>query len=256
MQTEAITVLSLGFILGIKHALDADHLIAVSTIVSERKGFFSSSIVGALWGIGHTVALLVVGLIVVALQIQIPHRITLAMEFAVAAMLVMLGVNVLWKLSRGEMFHVHIHQHHGHKHIHPHTHPFQAVHHHADDATHHQVLKPSIIERFLKHIAAGKRSLLIGLVHGMAGSAALMLVVLATISSTKLALAYIAVFGIGSIGGMMVMSTVIGLPFMFTANKSMALNKIVRGIAGITSVLFGLFLGWQIGFVEGLFRPH
>ena len=117
-------------------------------------------------------------------------------------------------------------------------------------------MEPSLLERLLKHINEGKRSILIGMIHGMAGSAALMLVVLATISSTTLALSYIAVFGIGSVGGMMLMSTVIGLPFIFSANRSVTLNRIVRGIAGATSIVFGLFLGWQIGVVEGLFIPR
>jgi high-affinity nickel permease len=253
MQTEVLTTVSLGFILGLKHALDADHLIAVSTIVSERKGFFSSSLVGAMWGIGHTISLLLVGCFVIALQFQIPDRIAQAMEFAVAAMLVLLGLNVLWKLYKGEMIHVHVHEHHGHKHVHPHIHPFKSVHQHSDDAMHHQSAKASLLERILKHLNKSKRSIVIGMIHGMAGSAALMLVVLTTIKSTKLALLYIGIFGVGSIGGMMLMSTVIGLPFMLTASKSVLLNKIVRGIAGVTSVAFGLFLAWQIGVVNGLF---
>ncbi len=253
MGAGAISVLGLGFVLGLKHALDADHLIAVSTIVSERKGFLSSSIVGALWGIGHTLSLLLVGCLVIALQFQIPERVALAMEFAVAAMLIILGLNVLWKLYRGEMIHVHVHEHHGHKHVHPHIHPFRFVHQHTNDASHHQTTKPSLLERMLKHVNTSKRSILIGMVHGVAGSAALMLIVLATIPSTSLALTYIGVFGVGSIGGMFVMSTLVGIPFVFTANKSFLLNRIVRGLAGTISVLFGLFLAWQIGFVDGLF---
>jgi high-affinity nickel permease len=248
-----LTIVTLGFVLGLKHALDADHLIAVSTIVSERKGFFSSSLVGAMWGIGHTISLLLVGCFVIALQFQIPDRVALMMEFAVATMLILLGLNVLWKLYRGEMIHVHIHEHHGHKHVHPHIHPFNSAHQHSEDATHHQ--SPSLLERLLKHINKSKRSILIGMVHGMAGSAGLMLIVLATIKSAQLALLYVAVFGVGSIGGMMMMSTVIGLPFMLTASTSLTLNKIVRGIAGITSVAFGVFLAWQIGVVDGLFVP-
>ncbi|MEK7671824.1 MAG: urease accessory protein UreH [Bacteroidota bacterium] len=256
VQTEVFTILSLGFILGLRHALDADHLIAVSTIVSGRKGIFSSSLVGAMWGIGHTAALLVIGLIVIALQIQITERVALAMEFGVAAMLVILGLNLLWKLYNGEMIHVHVHEHHGHQHIHPHIHPFKTPHEHSSEPSHHESTSSKFLQRLLSHVAKSKRSILIGMVHGMAGSAALMLIVLATIQSTTLALLYIAIFGFGSIGGMMLMSTVIGLPFMLTADKSLTLNRIVRGIAGVTSVLFGLFLGWQIGVVEGLFIPR
>jgi hypothetical protein len=103
------------------------------------------------------------------------------------------------------------------------------------------------------HIGNGKRSIFIGMVHGMAGSAALMLVVLATIPSAKLALLYVGVFGVGSIGGMLIMSTLIGIPFVLTAQRSDKLNVAVRGISGVVSVVFGLYLAWQIGVIEGLF---
>jgi high-affinity nickel permease len=247
-------MLGLGFILGLRHALDADHLIAVSTIVSERKGLCSSSIVGALWGIGHTLALLAVGILVIVMQIKIPERVALAMEFGVAAMLVILGVNVLVKLSRGDTLHTHVHEHDGHLHVHPHTHPHRALHHHTSDALHHHTSKQTLLQRMLRHAHEGKRSILIGLIHGMAGSGGLMLIVLATISSTGAALAYIAIFGVGSIGGMVVMSTLLGLPFTATAHTFRTWNRVVRGVAGIASIAFGIFLGWQVGFVEGLFR--
>jgi high-affinity nickel permease len=255
MLTETFTILTFGFILGIKHALDADHLIAVATMVSERKGFFSSTLVGTFWGIGHTLSLLVVGCVVVFLQLQIPEKLALAMEFAVAAMLILLGMNVLWKLRKGETVHMHVHTHHGHVHIHPHAHPFQTPHEHVDEISHHEKLPSRILHKAMRHVAEGKRPILIGMVHGMAGSAALMLVVLATIQTTTLALMYIAVFGIGSIGGMVVMSTVVGLPFVFTAKKTIALNRIVRGMAGVLSVVFGLLLAWQIGIGSGLLLP-
>ena len=118
----SFTVLGLGFFLGLKHALDVDHLVAVSTIVSERKGFWNSSIVGALWGLGHTASLLAVGLLVIAFHLQIPQKAALGMEFAAALMLVALGANVLWKIYRGATFHIHTHNHEGRLHIHPHFH--------------------------------------------------------------------------------------------------------------------------------------
>lgn len=254
MQSELLPLLGLGFLLGLKHALDADHLLAVSTIVSERKGIFSSSAVGALWGIGHTLALLAVGVLVIALQINIPGRVAMAMEFSVAAMLVYLGLRVLVKLSRGDELHIHVHDHGSHRHIHPHTHPFQTVHDHADAHAHHDVKPSSWLQRLLPQARSGRRSILIGMVHGMAGSGSLMLVVLATIPSPAAGFVYIAVFGIGSIGGMVLMSMVIGLPFLVSADRSLALNRLVRGVAGTASILFGIFLGWQIGFVDGLFR--
>ena len=241
----AASLLALGFILGLRHALDADHLIAVSTIVSERKGFLTSSIVGMLWGIGHTFSLLVVGLIVIALQVHIHERIAQLMEFAVAGMLILLGSRVLWQMRRGGRLHAHVHEHGWVVHAHPHIH---TVGHEAD----HKHMQPFTL-RLAHHLNAGKRSILVGIVHGMAGSAALMLVVLATIPSAKLALLYVGVFGVGSIGGMLMMSTLIGIPFVLTAQRSDKLNAAVRGISGVVSVVFGLYLAWQIGVVEGLF---
>ncbi len=243
--------------MGLKHALDADHLVAVSTIVSERKGFWNSSLVGALWGLGHTAALLAVGLLVIAFHFQISPKVALAMEFAVAIMLVALGGNVLWKIFRGATFHVHAHQHSGRLHVHPHFHnlvlhrPERLVPSVAEEsrgAEHHTG------EHTLHHhsVPIGKKPFFVGMVHGMAGSAALMLLVLAAIPSRTLGLLYIGIFGLGSIGGMFLMSALIGLPFSFTA-KYERLNAVVRTTAGVISVGFGLFLAYQIGFMEGLF---
>ncbi|MBI1805021.1 MAG: sulfite exporter TauE/SafE family protein [Ignavibacteriae bacterium] len=234
----ALSILGFGFILGLKHALDSDHLIAVSTIVSERKGFWSSSIVGALWGLGHTASLLIVGLAVIAFNVQIPEKIALAMEFGIALMLIILGANVLWKIRRGASFHMHVHEHDHRAHAHPHLHEHSGGHQHG--TVHHHKTK------------VGKKPFFVGMVHGMAGSAALMLVVLATISSRVLALVYIAVFGIGSVGGMFLMSALIGLPFSFTA-KHDRVNTIVRVTAGVLSLCFGLFYAYQIGIIDRLF---
>ncbi len=238
-DTGAISILGQGIILGLKHALDADHLVAVSTIVSERKGFWNSSLVGALWGLGHTASLLAVGLLVIAFNFQIPPKVALGMEFAVALMLVVLGGSVLWKIFRGASFHIHTHSHEGRLHIHPHFHkPIE--HRQGEHGVHHH------------SIPIGKKPFFVGMVHGMAGSAALMLLVLTTISSRPLALAYVGIFGLGSVGGMFLMSALIGLPFSFTSKYERA-NKIIRTTAGVVSVCFGLFLAYQIGIVERLF---
>ncbi len=242
MQTEVFSFLIFGFVLGFKHALDPDHLVAVWNIVGERKGVFSSSIVGALWGVGHTASLLLVGVVVIALQVQIPARIALGMEFAVALMLMVLGVNALRKLRGGALL-IQAHEQSTHLHVHP---PIHSKYFHSS------LLSLFTFKHLKSHIRSGKKSVVIGMIHGLAGSAALMLIVLATIPSRALALSYIAIFGLGSIGGMFLMSTLIGLPFVFTANKSEGMNKLVRGIAGIVSIAFGMFLAWQIGIVNGL----
>ena len=238
---ESVTTFSLlafGFVLGLKHAIDADHLAAVSTIASERRSLLSSSLVGALWGLGHTISLVVAGIAVIFLHIQISHRASQALEFCVGIMLVVLGVNALRKLARGGHIHVHVHEHGGHLHAHPHIHNGA---HEEEPHTHHGL-------RF------GARPLFIGIVHGLAGSAALMLLVLTTISSPAIAFLYIAVFGVGSIGGMMVMSTLIALPARFTVTRFKRANFALRGLAGLFSLSFGLFMVYEIGFAGHLLR--
>jgi ABC-type nickel/cobalt efflux system permease component RcnA len=236
-QPTTLSVLGLGFILGLKHALDADHLVAVTTIVSEKRGLLGSAAVGAVWGLGHTAALLVVGVLVILLQAQIPGAVALALEFCVAIMLVALGANVLVKLRRSKRLHLHAHQHGGHYHAHPH------LHEHAEQEephTHHG-------------LRIGAKPFFIGLVHGMAGSAALMLLVLATIPSSLIGLIYIAIFGIGSVGGMLIMSAAISLPFALTATRFIRLNTAVRVVAAAFSIGFGFFMMYEIGFVGGFF---
>lgn len=231
------SVLIFGFGLGIKHAVEADHLAAVLAIVSERKRLLSSSLVGGLWGIGHTISLFAVGVVVILLHVEISERTALALEFGVAIMLVALGVNALNKLVVGK-FHMHRHEHGDHAHTHPHLHDGTPE---PDPQTHHGY-------------RIGKRPLLIGMVHGLAGSAALMLLVLSTISAPLVGLIYIIVFGVGSIGGMILMSTLVGLPLSFTANSSARANLTIRGATGLFSLCFGLFMVYEIGFVGGLFR--
>lgn len=253
-SSAAFSLLMLGFGLGIKHALDADHLLAVSTIVGERRGFLSSSVVGILWGTGHTAALLLVGIAVIALHIQIPEKMALATEFSVAIMLVGLGIRTVWKLLRGWTLHVHVHSHEDQDNIHAHLHVHEKGH--ADEHAHsHHPMTFDLLRPvwWQSQLQKGKRSILIGMLHGLAGSASLMLIVLATIPTTSLALSYIGMFGLGSIGGMVVMSTLIGIPFAMTARRSVRMNLLLRGFSGVFSIGFGLFLAWQVGFVEGLF---
>jgi ABC-type nickel/cobalt efflux system permease component RcnA len=240
-----LVVLGWGLLAGVQHALDADHLAAVSTIVSERKHWLSSSLVGGLWGVGHTLALLAAGGLMLVLRVQIGERAALALEFGVGLMLVGLGANVLWKLRRGGRLHWHEHRHGAHTHAHPHLHAGDGEHAHAPrderrDETHHR-------------LKLGPRPLLIGMVHGLAGSAGLMLSGLAVISSPGLGLLYIALFGLGSVGGMMVMSSLVGLPFHFTATRFARANLAARALAGLFSVGFGLFMIYEKGFIEGLF---
>lgn len=241
-MTETISLstasaLAFGFVLGLKHAVEVDHLAAVSTIVSERKSLLSSMLVGGLWGIGHTISLLVAGILVILLHVEISERVALLLEFAVGLMLVALGANALRKLWRGGHLHLHVHQHGGRAHVHPHIHDGKPE---TDAHTHHS-LHP------------GMRPLLVGMVHGLAGSAALMLLVLSTIQAPLVGFAYIIVFGVGSIGGMMMMSALVSLPLYLTAIRFTRANLMMRGLAGLFSVSFGLFVIYQIGVAGHLF---
>lgn len=228
--TSALSILGVGLLFGLKHALDADHLAAVSTIVSERKGLLSASLIGAAWGVGHTLALFAAALLVIVLRVEISPAAEAGLELIVACMLIGLGANALRKL-RGARLHLHVHEHGGRVHLHPHLHdgtPEPAEH------THHG-------------LSFSLRPLLIGMVHGLAGSAALMLLVLSTIPSPRLGLAYVAVFGLGSIGGMTGMSLLFSLPLHFSIDRFTRLHTAVRALAAVISLGLGLSMVYQIG---------
>jgi len=226
-----ISVLGLGVILGLRHALDPDHIMAVSTIVSETKSVRRSSLVGTCWGLGHMISLLIAGVLVIALRVQISDRMALRLEFTVALMLIALGVKAMLKSWRGWKLHVHRHTHDGSTHTHLH------VHHPGEEHQH----------RHRHLIGSGVRPFLVGMMHGMAGSAALMILVLATIPSAIAGLIYIAVFGLGSVGGMLIMSSLISLPFVFAKKYFRLLGEAMQLAVGLSSVAFGFFLVWQIG---------
>jgi sulfite exporter TauE/SafE len=223
-ELSVISILLFGFLLGLKHAVEADHLAAVSTIVAERKNLLSSTIVGGFWGVGHTITLLIIGALVIFLKLQISESLEGKLEAIVGIMLVALGINALRKLWQKEKIHIHKHEHKGHQHIHIHTHEKEKA-----EETHH----------FMKF---SPRAIFIGMIHGIAGSAALMLLIVPTIKSSSIAMLYILVFGIGSIGGMMLMSLLIGLPIHFTAGRFKILNKSILGIAGVFSFCLGIFI--------------
>lgn len=231
-SASALTILGLGLVIGLRHALDTDHLAAVSAIVCERRNILSSLLIGGLWGLGHTLSLLIAGVGVILLNLQI-QRYEKMLEFGVALMLIGLGANVLFQLFRTRPPHIHRHRHGDQTHSH--------LHQHSEEAP-----------------VTGRgwsiRPLFIGMVHGLAGSAGLMLAVLATIGAAPLAFAYIIIFGIGSIGGMMTMSVIIGLPARFTPRSFTRTNLAIRALSGMFSLGFGLWLVYEIGFVEGLLR--
>ena len=221
-----MTLLGLGFILGLKHALDADHVVAVSTVVSQTKSLKQSSLFGAIWGVGHTFTLLLVGLAILGFKLTIPYGLALSFEFLVGIALVILGLGVLWTVIKAKV-HLHKHKHGGVIHTHFHSHKKTPLHSH----TH--------------------KSFLVGMIHGLAGSAALMLLVLTTVSSIVQGLLYILVFGIGSILGMLMVSTVIGLPFVLTS-KFDKIHDTVKILSGAISIVLGFTIMYEIGYVNGL----
>ena len=226
-ELSTVSILGFGFVLGLWHAKDPDHLAAVSTIVADKKNLLSSTIVGGFWGIGHTLSLLAVGALVIFLKLQISESMESKLEAAVGVMLVLLGLNDLRKLRKKTKVHIHSHEHEGHLHTH--------VHMHADETkevTHH-------FEKF------SPRAILIGTVHGLAGSAGVMLLILPTIGTPLVAIIYILIFGVGSILGMMLMSLLIGLPMYFTAGRFEAVNRAILGIAGTFSLFLGGFIVYE-----------
>jgi len=232
----AAAILGGGFVLGLKHATDADHLAAISTIVSERRSLLGSAVIGGIWGLGHTISLLAVGIIVLLLDFKIGEYERI-LEFFVGVMLVLLGLNVLRKIAQGGKLHFHAHDHGARQHAHPHL--------------HESGIKD---EPHMHHgFSFSPRAMVIGMIHGLAGSAAIMLAVIPTINSRPLGLLYIAIFGIGSIGGMMLMSLLVGLPYVMTALRFNRFNYLLQSIAGLISIVVGGFIIYEKAIVENLF---
>ena len=270
----SLPIVLVGFLLGMLHATDADHVIAVSTIVSQQRKVKSAASIGVLWGIGHTLMVFCVGGAIILFSLVIPPRLGLGMEFCVALMLILLGVLTLRGVSRwvrenlfpapdgtfpghthasahaGAHLHTHVHGDYVHSHVHGHA---ADSHGHPENAT-----PQAWLDRRLGGLPAYQalRPLAIGLVHGMAGSAAVALLILAQIRDPLWGLVYLLLFGVGTIAGMMLITTVIALPFAYSLQRLPHLNIWMRLAAGIISLVFGLYLAYQIGFVDGLFAGN
>ncbi|MEP7072463.1 MAG: hypothetical protein ABI839_08755 [Verrucomicrobiota bacterium] len=232
----AMAVLGLGLLFGLKHATEVDHVIAVSTIVSQHRNVLQSALVGGLWGLGHTASLVVVGTVVLAMRIAIPEGVARWLEFGVALMIIGLGANAFLRAYRGrEGAHVHTHVHDDTAHSH--------LHFHENESPHETSVRPH--SHAISRI--GLKPLIVGAVHGLAGSAALTLLVLTQIGSALLGLLYLAVFGFGSIVGMLIMSGLVGLPFALTARKLTKFHHGLQATAGVFSIAFGLWYAYQTG---------
>jgi high-affinity nickel-transport protein len=258
------SLLLLGFFLGMRHATDADHVIAIATIVSRQRSLHGSALIGAAWGIGHTLTILVVGGAIILLGIVIPARMGLAMELAVGVMLVLLGVLTLTGFGgvlgaapgpgdaghghdRGLCGHDHAHAHGDYVHSHAHGHGARD-HGHAEDRT-----PLAWLDRRLGGLPLYQwlRPLVIGIVHGLAGSAAIALLVLTAVREPAWAIAYLLLFGVGTIGGMMLITFALSAPFAFSWSRLPRFNWQLRVASGLLSFGFGLVVIYQMGFTAG-----
>ena len=225
MESLIATSLFLGFVLGLAHACDPDHLVAVGTLTAESKNARQASVLGIVWGIGHTIALAFIGTLVLNMKWTVPDQFSFAMEAIVGLIIIILGINLLWQSLQKITIHTHQHRHDGSTHAHVHIHG-------SDTCTHHHHGRDAIV-----------KTLGVGIVHGLAGSAALSLTVMSTMPSTMLGVIYIVVFGIGSIGGMLVMSTFLSLPFLYVTHS---LQHQVKCGAGLLAIGFGGYLTWSL----------
>jgi ABC-type nickel/cobalt efflux system permease component RcnA len=247
---EVSALLGLGLVFGLKHAMEVDHVVAVSAIVSEHRNVWRSALVGGLWGAGHTVSLFIVGVLVLVFRVAIPLPVANWLELAVALMIIALGVLALARVSRKRSdihLHLHRHAHDGQSHMHVHFH---------EPETQHPGEYPTRSESSaLAHSHAiarvGFKPLLVGAMHGLAGSAALTLLLLTQVKSIFFGLLYLAVFGIGSTLGMLLMSGLIGLPFALSGQRLTKLNYGLQTTAGAVSIAFGLWYAYETVITNG-----
>ena len=242
-------IILLGLFLGMRHSTDPDHVVAVSTIVSRERSVRHAALIGILWGVGHTLTISLVGSAIILFGLVIPPRVGLSMEFSVALMLILLGVLNLTGVLRWvtEKF----------------TPPAKPAESIAPTAGQGEMSRKSSIQpnRFEKRISRLGlyqllRPLVVGLVHGLAGSAAVALLVLSTIRNPILAIGYLIIFGVGTIAGMMLMTSAIAFPIAYTGNRFARVGNYIGVASGIASTIFGMFLVYQIGMVDGLFTSQ
>jgi ABC-type nickel/cobalt efflux system permease component RcnA len=259
-----LTIIAVGFFLGMRHATDPDHIIAVTTIVTRQRQLTRAALTGAFWGVGHTLTIFVVGSMIILFNVIIPTRIGLSMEFSVALMLIVLGIMNVAAFMRSasaisarasnesKAVHVHPHAHGDYVHTHAHGHLLE-THSHRSDRT-----PLALLDRLFGKLALYRpvRPFIVGVVHGLAGSAAVALLVLAAIPNPRWAIVYLLVFGAGTVGGMMLITMSIASAFTFVGQGRQKFSHRLGLVSGVLSLAFGLLLVYQIGFAGGLFTSH
>lgn len=273
-----LSIIAIGFFLGMRHATDPDHVVAVTTIVTRQRQLTRAALTGAFWGLGHTVTILVVGALIILFNVVIPTRIGLSMEFSVALMLIVLGVaNVVAFMRTNsaiaadavademtseaaagnetagdqvQRLHMHSHGDFGHRHSHGHV----------DGAHRHRSRSKTLVmlDRVFGKVALYRpiRPFIVGVVHGLAGSAAVALLVLTQIRDPRWAVAYLLIFGIGTVGGMMLITLSMASAFQFLGKGQKKISQRLALASGLLSLAFGMLLVYQIGFTGGLFTSH
>lgn len=231
-----ISILALGLLLGIRHATDADHVVAISTISTKQKSIKGSTLIGLLWGIGHSITVTLVGVPIIFFSLKIPLKIGMALEFSVGIMLVVLGLINLYG-HRSQLFkrltsiiHNHTHPHLSIEHAHVHIH----LKNNSNDQIHHLSFSQIV------------RPISIGFVHGLAGSSAIAILILGTINNSLLAIIYLIIFHVGVILGMMIITTLLGTSFKIANKKIIFIHEYLGAGSGILSIIFGVYIMRQI----------
>ncbi len=247
------SIIALGFFLGMRHATDADHVVAVTTIVTREGTVRSAALIGILWGLGHTLTIFLVGSLIILFGVVIPPRLGLTMELSVGLMLILLGLLNLsgmmgWLKQNFGVSSQYTHSHGG------------VTHSHGTPAASDGENAPALswLDRTFGRLGLYQtlRPLAIGIVHGLAGSAAVALLVLTTIRVSSLAVAYLLVFGLGTVAGMMLITAAIAVPFTLSDKRFSRANHMLATASGVISLVFGIVIVYRMGFVHGLFTSH
>jgi ABC-type nickel/cobalt efflux system permease component RcnA len=226
-MADVFSILLLGFLIGMRHALEADHLAAVATLAARGGGRRATVVRGAVWGVGHTLALFLVAGLCLVLRLSIPEHVSQRLELAVGLMLLGLGTEIIWRWRRRGI-HVHVHRHGDDRlHIHAHSHVPGEIH----DPDHHTHAHAAPFPR---------RALAIGIVHGIAGSGALVVLTVQTLGSVWLGLVYVLLFGAGSIAGMAALSLVIAVPLELSAQRLTRMYSGLEVAIGLGTIAVGL----------------
>lgn len=223
-----LSLLFLGFLIGMRHALEADHIAAVSSLVARTESFSRTVRMGAAWGLGHTITLFLFGSIVILMDTVMPEKVAFGLEVTVGFMLVYLGFDVLRRVIRDRV-HFHSHSHGDDEHFHAHSHRGEGEHEDSEHSHSHDKRFPI-------------RALLVGLMHGMAGSAALILLTLETIKSPWMGMLYMLLFGVGSMIGMALLTFVIAIPLRASAQRLTWFHNTLQVVIGMFTVGLGLNL--------------